>query len=70
MYDSKWKEQAIATIRRNREALGLSTESILINNLFILNTARPINELTSGGWIVSDGLIVGKDSTMEVNSND
>jgi hypothetical protein len=70
MEKAKWREQAIATIIRNREALGLSTESTLINNLFILNTARPINELTSGGWIVSDGLIVGKDSELEVKSND
>lgn len=71
MYDSKWKEQARETIKRNREALGLYTNDLIINNMVLFNKLYKGQFLPfDTGWILADGLIIGDDWMMEVKSND
>lgn len=52
------------TIKRNREALGLTTDSIVIGGIDSLNALLPIDTMIRFNkqgveYIIADGLIVG-----------
>lgn len=56
----------LETIKRNREALGLSTSAVAVNGLKTINSMLPIDAIARYNkqgveYTIADGLIVGID---------